>query len=174
MGPSHFGAGQVTMDDIATHYRVTTLLTREADMLDRWELDEWLTLFTEDAEYLVPPTDIAGDDADPDKSLFYVMDDHTRLNERVIRLKKKAAHSEWPRSKTRHLVTNTLVTPQEGYFEARSSFVVFRSKDGVTDTFIGHYIHKLVQSGDGLRIKSKKCVLDLDSLRPHGRISIIL
>lgn len=162
------------MSDIETHFRVTSLLTREADLLDRWELDEWLTLFTPDAEYLVPPTDIVGDTADPDKSLFYVMDDRTRLNERVVRLKKKAAHSEWPRSKMRHLVTNTLVTRQDDHVEARSSFVVYRSKDGVMDTFIGHYVHKLVQAGDGLLIRSKKCILDLDSLRPHGRISIIL
>ena len=32
----------------------------------------------------------------------------------------------------------------------------------------------LVQTGEGLKIKSKKAVLDVDALCPHGKISIIL
>ena len=155
-------------------HRVEALLYQEADFLDRWDLDSWEALFTDDAEYLVPPMDVDGDTASPDSALFYVFDDRTRLHERVVRLKKKAAHSEWPRSRTRRIVTNVLANREGEHVSVRASFVVYRSKDGVTDAFVGHYLYLLVDDGQSLRIARKTCVLDIESLRPHGRISIIL
>ena len=52
--------------------------------------------------------------------------------------------------------------------------MVFRSRMEVTNIYPGHAEYLLVQGGDGLRIRSKKAVLDVDALRPHGKISIIL
>jgi p-cumate 2,3-dioxygenase beta subunit len=155
-------------------HRVESLLYHEADLLDRWQLDAWEALFTDDAEYLVPPMDVDGDTADPDTALFYVFDDRSRLHERVVRLNKPGAHSEWPRSRTRRIVSNVIVEGSAPRFTARASFVVYRSKDGVTDAFIGHYRYLLDDDGATLRIASKCCILDIESLRPHGRISIIL
>ena len=154
--------------------RVEDLLTLEADLLDSWQLDAWLALFTEDAHYHVQPTDVDGDTADPDRSLFYVFDDAARLGERVVRLNKRAAHSEWPRSKVRHLVTNTRVRREGERIHARSSFAVWRNKDATSDVFVGHYLHELVELDGDLRIAKKTCVLDMEALRPHARISIIL
>ncbi len=154
--------------------RVEELLYREADLLDRWQLDDWLTLYTDDASYFVPPSDVDGDTANPDTSLFYVMDDRIRMRERVIRLGKVGAHSEWPRSKVRHLVSNTRVERADEVIRARSSFAVWRSKDVTTDVFVGHYLHEIVEQDGILRIAKKTCVLDMEALRPHARISIIL
>lgn len=162
-------------DTILLRLRVEDLLYHEADLLDSWRLDEWLALYSQDAFYHVPPTDVDGDDADPDKALFYVVDDAVRLRERVVRLKKKAAHSEWPRSKVRHLVSNVQVRREGDAIRARSSFAVWRSKDGTSDVFVGHYLHDLVEQPDGtMLIAGKTCVLDMEALRPHARISIIL
>lgn len=163
------------MDDaLILRLRVEDLLTLEADLLDSWKLDDWLALFTDDAHYHVPPTDVDGDSADPDRSLFYVFDDAARLRERVVRLNKKAAHSEWPRSKVRHLVTNARVRREGDRIHARSSFAVWRNKDASSDVFVGHYLHELVERDGTLRIAKKTCVLDMEALRPHARISIIL
>jgi p-cumate 2,3-dioxygenase subunit beta len=154
--------------------RVEELLWHEADLLDQWRLDEWLALFTDDAHYYVPPSDVDGDTADPDTSLFYIMDDRNRMNERVIRLKKIGAHSEQPRSKVRHLVSNVRVSREGSLIKARSSFAVWRSKDITSDVFVGHYLHELVERDGALLIAKKTCVLDMEALRPHARISIIL
>jgi p-cumate 2,3-dioxygenase beta subunit len=162
------------MDDMILHHRVQRFLFEEADLLDRWCLDDWFALFAEGAFYLVPPTDIAEEDADPDRSLYYIADDHTRIRERVVRLNKRAAHSEYPRSKTRHLVSNVMAEVDGDLIRARASFAVYRSKDGNTDVYVGHYIYELVEVAETLRIQRKTCVLDLDALRPHGRISILL
>jgi p-cumate 2,3-dioxygenase subunit beta len=163
------------MDDLLLlRLRVEDLLFREADLLDRWRLDDWLALFTDDASYFVPPSDVDGDSANPDTSLFYVMDDRIRMRERVIRLGKIGAHSEWPRSKVRHLVSNTRVERAGELILSRSSFAVWRSKDVTTDVFIGHYLHEIVEQDGVLMIAKKTCVLDMEALRPHARISIIL
>jgi p-cumate 2,3-dioxygenase subunit beta len=154
--------------------RVEDLLYQEADLLDQWRLDEWLALFTEDAQYLVPPTDLAGEAANPDTSLFYVFDDRRRMQERVIRLKKVTAHSESPRSKVRHLVSNVRASQDGATINARASFAVWRSKDASSDVFVGHYLYELVEHAGDLRIRKKTCVLDMEALRPHARISIIL
>jgi p-cumate 2,3-dioxygenase subunit beta len=154
--------------------QVEDLLYQEADLLDQWRLDEWLALFTEDAQYLVPPTDLAGEAANPNTSLFYVFDDRRRMQERVIRLKKVTAHSESPRSKVRHLVSNVRVSHEGATIHARASFAVWRSKDATSDVFVGHYLYELAENGGDVRIRKKTCVLDMEALRPHARISIIL
>lgn len=163
------------MDDLLMlRLRVEDLLYHEADLLDRWQLDEWLALYTEDAFYHVPPSDVDGDTATPETALFYIMDDRIRMRERVVRLSKIGAHSEYPRSKVRHLVANVRVSREGGAIRARSSFAVWRSKDITTDVYVGHYLHDIVERDGGLMIAGKKCVLDMEALRPHGRISIIL
>jgi p-cumate 2,3-dioxygenase beta subunit len=163
------------------------LLFQEADLLDQWQLEQWLALYTDDATYQVPSTDLPPG-ADPAKALFYIADDRPRMKERVVRLLKKTAHSEYPRSRTRHLVSNVRVgvsigkdqgkDPGEGMGEdvpVSAAFVTFRTKNGVTDTFMGRFLYRLRRAADGsLRIAAKRCELDLDGLRPHGRVSIIL
>jgi p-cumate 2,3-dioxygenase subunit beta len=157
-----------------TRAEVEDLLFLEAELLDDWKLEQWLALYTDDATYSVPSTDLPAD-ANPDKSLFYIADDRVRLQERVIRLMKKSAHAEQPRSRTRHLVSNVRVGALDGDpLSASAAFVTYRTKNGHTDVYIGSLRYRLHREGDTLRIRDKRCVLDLDGLRPHGRISIIL
>ena len=54
------------------------------------------------------------------------------------------------------------------------NFVVFRSRMEKTDIYPGHAEYRLVRGSDGLRIRSKKAILDIDVLRPQGKVSIIL
>ena len=148
-------------------------LIQEAALLDSWKLMEWAELFTEDGEYLVPATD------DPEgkagKSLFLIYDDRHRLGERAKRLLKPTAHAEFPHSRTRHMISNVVTAEAaDGAIPVTFNFVVFRSRMEVTNIYPGHAEYLLVQNGHGLRIRSKKVVLDVDALRPHGKISIIL
>lgn len=153
---------------------VEDFLYLEADLLDTWQLPQWLELFTDDAEYMVPCTDLP-DDASADDSLFYIADDRFRLGERVKRLMKKTAHAEYPHSKTRRTVNNVRVRGlRDGAVEVGSVFTTYRTKDGTTDLYFGHSTHLLVPVEDGFRIRSKRCILDGDGLRPAGRLSILL
>ena len=156
-----------------TRASVEDFLFHESELLDTWQLDAWANLFTDDGEYLIPPTDLP--DGDPAKHLFLVYDDRHRLGERAKRLGKKAAHAEFPHSRTRHLITNVRMVQQGETVNATCNFVVYRSKNGVNDIYPGHSIYRLVAQADGgFRIRSKRAVLDVDTLRPQGKVSIIL
>lgn len=153
---------------------VEDFIFQEAEFLDEWKLKEWLALFTLDAHYYVPSTDVAPD-ASPADSLFYIADDRFRLESRVERLLKRTAHSEFPHSKTRHLVTNVRIRERTAdALVVSTAFATYRSKDHVTDMFVGTARYRIVVGAEGMKIREKRCVLDLDGLRPQGRISILL
>lgn len=157
-----------------TRDQVEDFMFYEAELLDEWRLKEWLGLFTDDGCYYVPTTDSAPN-ASPDNSLFYVADDRFRLEQRVERLMKKTAHAEYPRSKTRHLVSNVRIrSRKDDELDVGAAVLTYRTKMGLTETYIGSYRYRLAVTSEGLRIREKRCVLDMDGLKPNGRISIIL
>jgi p-cumate 2,3-dioxygenase subunit beta len=155
------------------HREVEALLFAEADLLDAWRLDDWLALFTDDARYLVPSTDTP--DGEPNQVLSLIDDDMARLRGRVERLNSRHAHREFPWSRTRRLITNVRVVESVGdRIQATASFLVYRIRAGHVDPLIGHYEYTLCRVGGDLKISYRKAVLDLEALRPHGTVSIIL
>lgn len=153
--------------------KVEQFLFEEADMLDGWRLHEWLALFAPEGRYLVPATDCP--DGDPTRDLFLVQDDRFLLEQRVNSLLTRSAHAEYPHSRTRRLVSNIRVISNEGArLDVVANFAVFRFRSGTMDTYVGRYRHVLDGSDGGFRFLVRKAVLDLDALRPQGKISIIL
>ena len=146
----------------------------EARLLDEWKLEAWAELFDEDGEYLVPSNDLP--ESEPQENLFLIYDDRHRLSERAKRLMKKTAHAEYPRSLTRHMISNVRVEPgDDDLVRVYCNFVVYRSRGTSTDVFPGHAIYDLrIDANGGLKIRSKRAVIDSDTLRQQRRVSIIL
>ncbi|MCM3740970.1 aromatic-ring-hydroxylating dioxygenase subunit beta [Oceanobacillus luteolus] len=152
---------------------VVDFLYTEAKILDEWRLKEWAALFTDDGTYIVPP--IGNPEAEPTTSLYYIHDNRTRLQDRAERLLKKEAHVEYPHSTTTRNYHNILVGDLDAdVITVECNFTTHRTKREVVDTFIGKLKYELVIENDRLAIKHKKVVLNLDSLRPQGKISLIL
>ena len=152
---------------------VEDFLYHEAALLDEWRLDDWLALFTEDCAYVVPTTDLP--EGDPSRDAVFIDDNLERLQGRVTRLKSRHAHREYPYSRTRHLVTNVrLLEAGDEELEVAAAFIVYRLRSGQVAPYIGHYRYKLARVGGQLKIRSKRATLDLESLREHGAVSIIL
>lgn len=159
---------------LLTRLEIEDFLFREAELLDNWNLDDWLKLFTPDAVYEVPSTGSIGN-VDVSQDLFYVADDYHRLNERVVRLKKPEAHIENPHSKTVHIISNVRAySGDEVEYEVDANFVTYRTKWSETQTYFGRHKYKLRRVGDKLMIATKRSVLIMDNLRPQGVVSIIL
>lgn len=158
----------------ATSAEVEQFLYREAELLDAWKLDDWLKLLTEDASYYVPPTDKP--DASHDETLFIIADDSVRLKERVIRLKDPSCHVEYPRSRTRRLVTNVRVDDRpDGTIGVKANFVVYRNRRGGDKrTFTGEYRYVLHRLNGELRIHERRAILDAEELGELGSVSFIL
>ncbi|MGH7908203.1 MAG: aromatic-ring-hydroxylating dioxygenase subunit beta [Candidatus Binataceae bacterium] len=152
---------------------IERFLYHEATLLDQWRLKEWLALMTDDVVYQVPATDAP--EGDPATTVSLVADNAVFLRSRVAQLLGKSAWAENPRSRTRRLVTNVQVLGVDGQdILVTANFAVYRIRYEIMDTYIGHYEYKLVRHDGGLKIRERRAILDLETLRPHGKISIIL
>jgi p-cumate 2,3-dioxygenase beta subunit len=159
--------------EIPSRNEVEDLLYREAALLDEWRLEEWLELLTDDAVYQVPPTDVP--EGDSRNTLFIIADDAVRIRSRVKQLLGKSAWAENPHSRTRRMIANVRVLGQDGEnILATANFVVYRMRYESVDTYIGRYDYKLVREGTALKIRERRAILDIEALRPHGKISFIL
>jgi p-cumate 2,3-dioxygenase beta subunit len=153
---------------------VEDLLYHEAELLDAWKLDAWMTLLTDDAAYYVPPNDKP--DADHRFTLFTIADDIVRLRERVIRLKDPNCHAEYPPSRTRRLITNVRVVGSEGdaiWVTANFSIHRFR-RGGAHQEFVGRYRYRLRRQHGMLKIVERRAILDAEELGALGSVSFIL
>ena len=157
-----------------TRQQVEDFLYAEAALLDTWQLDEWLTLLTDDAVYRVPSNDRPT--SDPKDTLFTIADDIHRIRARVTRLKNTSAHAEFPRSRTRRLITNVRILEQDAHrVRAEANFIVhrFRRNESVYQ-FVGQYRYTLRIAGDGFRIASREVIIDAMELGSLASVSFIL
>ena len=161
------------MEPVISRAEVEDFLYAEAALLDEWKLEEWLELLTEDATYQVPPTDLP--DADAKTTLFIIADDALRLKSRVNQLLGKSAWAENPHSRTRHMISNVRVIGNDGNnIRVAANFVVYRMRYELVDTYVGRYEYTLARRDGKLKIRERKAILDLEALRPHGKVSFIL
>jgi len=92
----------------------------------------------------------------------------------VVRLTKKEAHSEFPRSQQRHMVSNVRITSlRDGVADVSCNFVTYRAKRGVVDTYYGKHLYRIDTKADPFRILSKRSILGMDMLYP-GKLTIII
>ena len=161
------------MEPSVTRQEIEDFLYEEAALLDEWRLQEWLELLTEDAAYYVPSTDVP--DGDHRETLFLVADDTTRIRSRVKQLLGRFAHAETPHSRTRRLISNVRIRGVEGdTIHITANFVVYRMRMEQVDTYVGRYEYTLVHGEGKLKIRERRAILDLETLRPQGKVSIIL
>ena len=156
-----------------TREQIEDFLYAEAALLDEWRLQEWLELLTEDVTYSVPATDVPEGDAK--NTLFLVADDAIRVHSRVKQLLGKSAWAENPHSRTRRLISNVRIREtNDETIRVTANFIVYRMRMDQVDTYVGRYEYTLVQRNGQLKIRERKAILDLEALRPQGKVSIIL
>jgi len=157
-----------------TRQQVEDFLFAEADLLDSWKLNEWLALFDpERGGYYIPTMDAPN--ADHTKALYLIADDMVRLKSRVAQLLSGTTWAENPPSRTNHLISNVRITGQEGdAILVQANFVVYRMRFQNIDPYIGKYHYQLLPHNGSFRILERRVFLDLEALRPHGKVSFIV
>jgi p-cumate 2,3-dioxygenase beta subunit len=160
--------------DGVTRQRIEDFLYAEADLLDTWRLQEWLALFDPDATgYFMPTTDLPG--GDPARDLYLIADDMPKLRSRVEQLIGGLTWAENPRSRTRRMISNVRIDGIDGdTVRIRANFVVYRMRFQNIDPYIGEYHYRLRRNGDRFTILERRVILDLEALRPHGKVSFIV
>ncbi len=133
-----------------------------------------MTLLTEDAVYNVPSNDRP--DGDPRNTLFIIADDIHRIRARVTRLKDKSAHAEYPRSRTRRMISNVRIVGRNGRsLQVEANFSVHRSRrDGNVRPYVGRYRYELRVEDGKLKIARREAVIDAMELGSMGSVSFIL
>ena len=161
-----------TADKSTLREQVEDFLFREAELLDDWRLEDWVALFTEDARYVVPTTDLP--EGDPQRDLVFIDDDITRLRARAVRLNSRHAHREYPWSRTRRFVSNVRVAETgDGELSVTTNVMVYRFRSGEGAPYVGSVHYTLRRDSGELKIAYRRAVLDLEALSWHGAVSII-
>src|SRR5580698_8354590 len=134
--------------------RCEQFLLHEARLLDDGKFDAWLALFTAEAWYWVPSEP---DQADAVETVSLIYDDRRLLETRVRRLASPRMYSQEPRSRTSRIVTNvTIEEAERTACTVRSKFVMIEFRRDGQRIFGGTTLHRLVQTGGGLRIAWKR------------------
>jgi p-cumate 2,3-dioxygenase beta subunit len=164
----------VATRSVVTRAEVEDFLYHEAALLDEWRLKEWEALLTDDATYYVPPNDQL--DSDHRNTLFLVADDRERIRQRIIRINDPNCHAEYPRSRTRRMISNVRILGVDGELvTVAANFVCYRYRryERIRE-YVGAYRHILRRSGDSFRIKERRVLIDAHELGTLGSVSFIL
>ena len=165
---------QVASMTLVTRAEVEDFLYHEAALLDDWKLNEWQALLTDDAAYYVPPNDQL--DSDHRTTLFLVADDRERIRQRIIRINDPNCHAEYPKSRTRRMISNVRIVGVEGdLVTVAANFVCYRYRryERIRE-YVGGYRYVLRQAGDSFRIKERRVLIDAHELGTLGSVSFIL
>jgi 3-phenylpropionate/cinnamic acid dioxygenase small subunit len=137
---------------------VELLLYKEAELADFHRYDEWLALFAKDMLYWVPCNT---DDLDPERRISIIYEDRPKLEQRLLRLGTKHAHSQRPQSKLARTLSNIVLVD---YDPARggvvtSRFILAESRLDQQTLWCGRMRHELVREDGVLRIREKRVML---------------
>ncbi len=164
----------VAAPSVVTRAEVEDFLYHEAALLDDWKLNEWEKLLTEDATYYVPPNDKL--DADHRSTLFTIADDRERIRQRVIRINDPNCHAEYPKSRTRRMISNVRIAGMDGdLVTVTANFVCYRFRryERIRE-YVGGYRYVLKRAGNSFRIRERRVFIDAHELGSLGSVSFIL
>jgi p-cumate 2,3-dioxygenase subunit beta len=159
---------------VVTRAEVEDFLYHEAALLDDWKLNEWEALLADDATYYVPPNDQL--EGDHRSTLFLVADDRERIRQRIIRINDPNCHAEYPKSRTRRMISNVRIVGIEGdLVKVAANFVCYRYRryERIRE-YVGAYRYILQRAGDSFRIKERRVLIDAHELGTLGSVSFIL
>jgi len=133
---------------------VEAFLYREARLLDRGRLEEWLGLFTEDATYWIP---LLADQQDPLTTCSIVYDDRRLLEARVRQFAHPRAHARVPAPRTVHQVGNVeILRDTHAEVTVASTLVLIEYRQERQRVWGALVEHRLLRTPEGLRIAAKR------------------
>lgn len=162
--------------DIALQHEVEQFYYREALLLDNIQYEDWFALLDDDVHYFMPlrrnrmqrygkirSTDVP--EYTNEHEFAHFDDDKTTMTGRLRKLLSDYSWSENPASRTRHTVSNVIITPgeEDGTLNVCSSFIVYRNRlETQVDIFAGERHDVLRRSDNTLGFKIAKRTILID------------
>jgi biphenyl 2,3-dioxygenase subunit beta len=159
--------GEDRLAAMIRQYEVERFYYDEAAILDEHRYDEWLALFSDDANYFMPirrtrmQRELDKEFTQPGEMAFF-NDTKTLLAGRVAKLKSGRSWAEDPPSRTRHLITNVRVIRDNGReLEVESNFHVYRTRlNSEESSWIGSRRDLLRRAEGSFQIADRKIFLE--------------
>lgn len=158
----------MTMLSLEERVGIYEFLQREAYLLDALKFREWLDLFTEDARYTIPLTEVTEGEVAP--AGHPVVDDgKDMLMARILKNETGRSLAETPRSMTSHVVGSIAIGDVSGDdVSVHSAFVVRQARKLRFDAWwAGRRDDTLRRTPNGWRI-AKRTVYLHDRMLPRG------
>ncbi|HEV2169803.1 MAG TPA: aromatic-ring-hydroxylating dioxygenase subunit beta [Candidatus Binatus sp.] len=148
-------------------YEVERFYYDEAALLDAHRYEEWLALFSDDANYFMPirrtrmQRELDKEFTQPGEMAFF-NDTKSLLAGRVAKLKSGRSWAEDPPSRTRHLITNVRILSDDGRkLEVESNFHLYRTRLNSEETsWIGSRRDVLRRVEGSFQIADRKIYLE--------------
>lgn len=146
---------------------VSAFVVHEGRLADEWRLEEWESLWAEDAHYWIP---IGWDEHDPRLRVSIANEDREGIRGRVERLDGAAAYAEEPRSTVRRVIGERHITQlEDDLFESDADFVICSVRREVSKVWGGRVRHRVrVNDNNGLELVQKVVWLVNSETAMHG------
>lgn len=145
--------------------RIEDFLYREASLLDQPDLDQWVTLFTEDGYYWMPATETQ---TDPVNHISHVYDDRVMMEIRRRNFVHPRASSKDWQIRCSHLIGNIRVGEQSSNGDicvtSNQHVVVWYREEQQVYAYRGTHILVPEPSGDAFKIRQKR----VDLINPEA------
>ena len=160
--------------DANLHYEISQFLFAEAALIDAHDFSAWLELTTEDITYRIPVriTKEKRDGPNVDALGSFVLEDAESLGTRIARLGTRSAWSDDPQSRTRHFISNVVISPADRPDElaVRSNLLFTRSRgEQIGNDVITAQRQDLIRRvGDQWKLARREVVIDQTILGTHN------
>lgn len=149
------------LQELLLRSEVDRLNAEYAAALDERRFDDWPGFFTEDGEYVVQ----ARENFDRGLPLALIaLESRGMMKDRVYGITQTIYHRPYY---TRHVVGPARMLPVQdgdegGLVRAQAHYAVFRTRPGEASEVynVGRYLDELVRTGDGLKLRRRRCVYD--------------
>ncbi|QIH07330.1 MULTISPECIES: benzoate 1,2-dioxygenase small subunit [unclassified Pseudomonas] len=147
---------------------VRDFLYREARYLDDKQWDQWLEMYTADANFWMPAWDDNDElTVDPQSEISLIWyGNRGGLEDRVFRIKTERSSASIPDTRTSHNISNIEILEQaDGLCKVRFNWHTLSFRYKTVDSYFGSSFYILDVRGDSPKIKAKKVVLKNDYVR---------
>lgn len=149
------------LQELLLRSEVDRLNAEYAAALDERRFDDWPGFFTDDGEYVVQ----ARENFDRGLPLALIaLESRGMMKDRVYGITQTIYHRPYY---TRHVVGPARMLPVQdgdegGLVRAQAHYAVFRTRPGEASEVynVGRYLDELVRTGDGLKLRRRRCVYD--------------
>lgn len=152
------------------HHAIEQFLYHEARLLDDRRFEDWYALLADDLRYVMPTRynrmrrEADREFAAPHEAQLFD-EDKQSIAQRIRRLRSGTAWAEDPPSRTRHFVSNVVVsaTPNPAEFKVDCYYLLYRSRlERDVEIFAGmrHDLLRRVETKAGWQIANRRIILD--------------